>query len=64
MIARARAMLRLPAEVFAFSKRQLQRPAWERIAAAEADTQAVQAMWESVPTREAVTAYLDALGRR
>lgn len=64
VIARARAMLRLPAEVFAFSKRQLQRPARERIAAAGADADAVQAMWESLPTREAVTAYLDALGRR
>jgi enoyl-CoA hydratase len=64
VIARARAMLRLPAEVFAFSKRQLQRPARERIAAAGADAGAVQAMWESLPTREAVTAYLGALGRR
>lgn len=64
VIARARAMLRLPAEVFAFTKRQLQRPARERIAAAGADADAVQAMWESLSTREAVTAYLDALGRR
>ena len=64
VMARARAMLRLPAEVFAFSKRQLQRPARERIAAAGADTSAVQARWESPATREAVTAYLDALGRR
>ncbi len=63
VIARARAMLRLPAEVFAFSKRQLQRPARERIAAAGADADAVQAMSESLPTREAVTAYLDALGQ-
>jgi enoyl-CoA hydratase len=62
VIARARAMLRLPAEVFAFSKRQLQRPARERIAAAGADADAVQAMWESPLTQKAVTAYLDALG--
>jgi enoyl-CoA hydratase len=64
VIARARAMLRLPAEVFAFSKRQLQRPARERIAAAGADADAVQAMWESLHTRETVTAYLEDLGRR
>src|SRR5579875_1606542 len=64
VIARARAMLRLPAAVFAFSKRQLQRPARERIAAAGADADAVQAMWESLPARQAVAAYLDALGRR
>ena len=63
VIARARTTLRLPAEVFAFSKRQLQRPARERIAAG-ADADAVQAMWESLPTQEAVTAYLDSLGRR
>jgi enoyl-CoA hydratase len=50
--------------VFAFSKRQLQRPARERIPAAGADADAVQARWESLDTREAVAAYLDALGRR
>lgn len=64
VIARARAMLRLPAEVFAFSKRQLQRPARERIAAAGADADAVQEMWESLLTRQTVTAYLDTVGRR
>ncbi len=64
VIARARAMLRLPPEVFAFSKRQLQRPARERIAAAGADADSVQAIWGSLRTREAVTAYLDTLGRR
>jgi enoyl-CoA hydratase len=64
VIARARTMLRLPAEVFAYSKRQLQRPARERIAAAGADADAVQAMWESPRTREAVTAYLDSRKRQ
>lgn len=64
VITRAQAMLRLPAEVFAFSKRQLQRPAREQIAAAGADTGAVQARWESPATREAVAAYLETLGRR
>jgi enoyl-CoA hydratase len=64
VIARARAMLRPPAEVFAFTKQQLHRSAGERIAAAGADADAVQAIWESPLTQEAVTAYLDSLGRR
>jgi enoyl-CoA hydratase len=56
----ARTMARVPAEVFAFSKRQLQRPARDRIAERRADD-AVLSMWSSDRTRDAITGYLDAL---
>jgi enoyl-CoA hydratase len=58
-------MADVPAEVFSFSKRQLQQPAQDRIAARSADDDAaVVAMWSSDRTREAITRYLDALRRR
>jgi enoyl-CoA hydratase len=62
---RAERMADVPAEVFSFSKRQLQQPAQDRIAARSADDDAaVVAMWSSDRTREAITRYLDALRRR
>lgn len=64
VVGRARAMARTPADVFAFSKRQLQRPARDRIAAARADEEAILAMWESPSTLNAIAGYLDALGNR
>jgi len=63
-VDRARQLARLPAEVFAFSKRQLQQPARDRIAARSGDDEAVLAMWSSDRTREAIARYLDALRQR
>jgi enoyl-CoA hydratase len=63
-IDRAERMARVPAEVFAFSKRQLQRPARDRIAARSADDEAVLAMWSSDGTRDAIVTYLDTLKQR
>jgi enoyl-CoA hydratase len=63
-IDRARTMAQFPPEVFAFSKRQLQRPARERIAARSADDEAVLATWSSHRTRDAIARYLDALRQR
>jgi enoyl-CoA hydratase len=57
-------MARIPAEVFAFSKRQLQQPARDRIAARGGDDEAVAAMWSSDRTRDAIAGYLDALRQR
>jgi enoyl-CoA hydratase len=63
-IDRAQQMARIPAEVFAFSKRQLQRPARDRIAARSGEDEAVLAMWSSDRTRAAIARYLDALKQR
>lgn len=63
-VDRARQLAQFPAEVFAFSKRQLQQPARDRIAARSGDDEAVLAMWSSARTREAIARYLDALRQR
>lgn len=63
-IDRAEQMARVPAEVFAFSKRQLQQPARDRIAARSGDDEAVLAAWSSDRTRDAIARYLDALRQR
>jgi enoyl-CoA hydratase len=63
-VDRARQLAQLPAEAFAFSKRQLQQPARDRIAARSGDDEAVLAMWSSDRTREAIARYLDALRQR
>ena len=60
----AQTMAQIPADVFAFSKRQLQRPARERIAARSGDEEAVLAMWSSARTRDAITGYLSQLTQR
>jgi enoyl-CoA hydratase len=57
-------MARIPAEVFGFSKRQLQQPARDAIAAGGAADEAVLAMWSSDRTRDAIARYLDALKQR
>jgi len=58
-------MARVPAEVYSFSKRQLQRPAREQIAArTEEDDKTVLASWSSERTLDAIAGYLDALERR
>jgi enoyl-CoA hydratase len=63
-VGRARQMARIPAEVFAFSKRQLQQPARDRIAARAEDDAAVQAIWSSARTLDAIAGYLDTLRQR
>jgi enoyl-CoA hydratase len=63
VFARARAMMRIPHDVFSFTKRQVQRPARERIAAHAGDEDAVLATWASARTREAIAAYLGTLGK-
>lgn len=60
----ARKMAQPPAGVFSFSKRQLQQPARDRIAARRDEEQAVLAMWSSGRTRDAIATYLQALRRR
>lgn len=60
----ARRMAQVPADVFSFTKRQLQQPARDRIAARKADDDAVLATWSSDRTRDAIADYLAALKRR
>jgi len=62
-ISRAERMARVPAEVFAFSKRQLQQPARDRMATRDADDKAVLAMWSSDRIRDAIAQYLETLKR-
>lgn len=63
VLGRARAMMRVPPDVFSFTKRQLQQPARERIAAQLGDEEAVLATWASARTRQAIAAYLSTLGK-
>jgi enoyl-CoA hydratase len=60
----ARQMARTPADVFSVSKRQLQQPARDRIAARGGDDEAAAQMWSSDRTRDAIARYLDALRER
>ena len=62
-VDRAQRMAQVPAEVFEFSKRQLQQPARARLAGRDGDDEAVLAMWSSDRTRDAIAQYLDALKR-
>jgi enoyl-CoA hydratase len=64
VLHQAETMAQIPACVFAFSKRQLQWPARERIAARSGDQEAVLAMWSSARTRDAISGYLDTLKQR
>lgn len=63
-VSHAHSMARIPAEVYSFSKQQLQQPARERIAAHRDDDETVLATWSSDRTRDAIAGYLDALERR
>lgn len=63
-VGHAQRMARIPAEVYSFSKRQLQRPAREQIAAHSDDDEMVLASWSSDRTLDAIAGYLDALERR
>jgi enoyl-CoA hydratase len=62
-VDRAQQMAQVPAEVFEFSKRQLQQPARARLADKEGDDEAVLAMWSSDRTLAAIAQYLDSLKR-
>jgi enoyl-CoA hydratase len=64
VITRAQAMMRIESGVFSLTKRQLQRPVHERLAASAGDEDAVLAAWTSDRTREKVAGYLGALGKR
>lgn len=64
-VERAAALQALPPGVFAFTKRQLQAPARERIAARSGeDDPAMSRFWESDAVRTAVAGYLDRLTAR
>ena len=63
-VDQARQLARIPADVFSFSKRQLQQPARDRIAARSGDEEAVTAMWSADRTRDAIARYLAALRDR
>jgi enoyl-CoA hydratase/carnithine racemase len=64
VIGQAQQMAQIPAGVFAFSKRQVQQPARERIAARSGDDVEVLATWSSAATQAAITGYLDKLRHR
>jgi len=60
----ARQMARTPVDVFSVSKRQLQQPARDRIAARSGDAEAVAETWSSDRTRDGIARYLAALRER
>jgi len=62
-VDRAQQMAQVPAEVFEFSKRQLQQPARARLAGGDGDDEAVLAMWSSDHTLDAIARYLETLKR-
>jgi enoyl-CoA hydratase len=64
VIGRAQRLAQIPADVFAFSKRQLQQPARERITARRGDDRDVLATWSSAATHATIAAYLGQLRRR
>jgi len=59
----AQTMARTPAEVYAFTKRQLQQPARAAMDGHAADEEAVEASWKSAGARDAIAAYVASLGR-
>lgn len=63
-VDQARQMARTPVDVFSVSKRQLQQPARDRIAARSGDEEAVVEMWSSDRTRDAIARYIAALRER
>jgi enoyl-CoA hydratase len=60
----ARQLAGIPADVYSFSKRQLQQPARDGIAARGDDEAAVTAMWSADRTMDAIARYLAALRDR
>lgn len=64
-VARAAALARIPSAAYALTKRQLHRPARDRIDALRPTDDAHAAdLWTSPDARAAVAGYLDRLGRR
>jgi enoyl-CoA hydratase len=64
-IAAAQRLASVPAEVYAFTKRQLQGPARIRIdAITQADDDAATAMWAAPETQSAINGFLDGLRQR
>ncbi|MGZ4434945.1 MAG: enoyl-CoA hydratase/isomerase family protein, partial [Trebonia sp.] len=64
VIGQAQTMAQAPADVFSLTKRQLQQPARDRIAARSGLEETVLAMWSSARTRDAITGYLSTLRQR
>ncbi len=64
VIGQAQRMAQIPAAVFAVSKRQLQQPARDRIAARHGEDEDVLATWSSAATQAAITGYLGKLKHR
>jgi enoyl-CoA hydratase len=62
-VALAKTMARTPAEVYSFTKRQLQQPARAAMDGHAADEEAIEAGWRSPDTRDAIAAYLATLGK-
>ncbi|HTU74829.1 MAG TPA: enoyl-CoA hydratase/isomerase family protein [Trebonia sp.] len=64
-VAEAKRLARIGPDVFAFTKRQLQGPARERIEALTvADDEAATRMWASPDVREAIIGFMDDLTQR
>jgi enoyl-CoA hydratase len=64
VLGQAQRMAEIPAGVFAVSKRQLQQPARDRIAARRGEDADVLATWSSAATLEAISGYLGGLRHR
>lgn len=64
VLGQAQRMAQMPAGVFAVSKRQLQQPARERIAARRGEDAEVLATWSSAATQAAIAGYLGTLKNR
>jgi enoyl-CoA hydratase len=63
-VALAQSMARVPGQVYALTKRQLQQPARAAIDGHSADEEAIEAGWKSAGARDAIVAYLDSLRQR
>jgi enoyl-CoA hydratase len=64
-VRQAEKLAHVPAEVFTFSKQQLQRDTRERIATLQAaDDAAVTEMWASADVQAAIAGYLESMERR
>jgi enoyl-CoA hydratase len=63
-LRQAQRMARTPADVFAFSKRQLQQPARDAMAARAADDDTVLKRWLDGRTQRGMAAYLETLRSR
>ena len=64
VLGQAQRMAQIPAGVYAVSKRQLQQPAWDRIAARRGEDADMLATWSSGATQAVIAGYLETLRRR